>query len=389
MGIIFWQRTSLTGTDNRHQFNSTLACLRAGIGPLLLLLAAAGGLGAARAKGEDVTALLRKVDAADQRVTYVGTKVVRYSAGPGALPTENEVKLWHQPPNKTRLEVLSPTKIAGLITIEVGDQRFHFHPWRNRWMPVPRSYKPPLEMLLRNYTVRETGAESVAGRSARVLQIRSRHPGNGQKNIWIDRSTGVVLRTEMLDEAAHCVSWWQFREIEFPASVPASLFTLPADATRPPPGADPRTAGLQKIEKPDFAVLELRSLPPGYAEVRRSAYRLHGSDSVMIRYTDGLNVILFIQQRSEPRPPEGARPGPPERRRPEGPGPDDHGQGQRFRRGPPGDVEGDVAARVNWRLGELRLTLVGGVDRELLQRMAASVSAAGASNPTSRRLTGR
>src|SRR6185369_10094976 len=95
MGIIFWRRTSPTGIDKRQQFNSTLSWLSAGIGPLLLLLAAASGLEAARPQGEDITALLRKADAADQRVTYVGTKVVRYSAGHGSLPTENEVKLWH------------------------------------------------------------------------------------------------------------------------------------------------------------------------------------------------------------------------------------------------------------------------------------------------------
>jgi sigma-E factor negative regulatory protein RseB len=389
MGIIFWRRTSPTGTDSKQQLQSTRARVGVGLGPLLLLLAAAGGLQAARPKGEDVTALLRKADTADQRVAYIGTKVVRYSAGAGQLPAENEVKLWHTPPNKTRLEVLSPANIAGLLTLEVGERRFHYHPWRKRWVPMPRPYKPPLEMLLRNYTVREAGTESIAGRSARVLQIRSRHPGNSQKNIWIDRGTGVVLRTEILDEAGHCVSWWQFREIEFPPAVPASLFSVPVDAAAPAPGADPRAVELQRIEKPSFFVLELRSLPPGYTEVRRSAYRSRGADSVVIRYTDGLNVILFVQQRSTPRPSQGGRTGSPERRRPEGRGADDHGSGSRFRRGPAVDVEGEVAAHVSWRLGDLRLTLVGGVDRELLQRMAASVGASGSSSPITRRVTGR
>jgi outer membrane lipoprotein-sorting protein len=387
MGIIFWRRTSPTGTDKRQQFNSTLSWLSAGIGSLLLLLAAASGLEAAPPKGEDVTALLRKSDTADRRVTYVGTKVVRYPAGVGSPPTENEVKLWHEPPNKTRLEVLSPAKLAGLITIEVGDKRFHFHPWRNRWIWVPRSYKPPLKMLLHNYTVRESGTETIAGRSARVVQIRSRHPGNGQKNLWIDRYTGVVLRAEMLDESAHVVSSWQFREIEFPTTIPAAMFTLPADAMRTPPGADPRPAELQKIDKPDFTILEIRSLPPGYTEVRRAAYHAFGSDSVVIRYTDGLNVILFVQQHSDPRPPD--RPWPQERRRPEGSRSEDSRQGPRFRRGSPVDGEGDIAARVSWRLGDLRLTLVGGVDRELLQRMAASAGTPGANSPTSRRVSGR
>jgi len=389
MGIIFWRRTSPTGTDRRPQRHSTRTRVVAGLGPLLLFLAAAGGLQAARAKSEDVTALLRKADGADQHVTYVGTKVVRYSAGPGQLPAENEVKLWHAPPNKSRLEVLSPTNIAGLLTVEVGEQRFHYHPWRSRWVRMPRPYKPPLEMLLRNYTVRDAGTETIAGRSARVLQIRSRHPGNSQKNIWIDRRNGVVLRTEMLDEAGHCVSWWQFREIEFPAAVPASLFTVPADLMAAPPGAEPRAFDLQRVDKPSFLALELRSLPPGYTEVRRTAFRSHGGDSVVIRYTDGLNVILFVQQRSAPGLPQGGRPEPPERRRPDGPGAGDRGPGSRFRRGPSVDVEGDVAAHVSWRLGDLRLTLVGGVDRDLLQRMAASVGTPGSGTPLGRRVTGR
>jgi outer membrane lipoprotein-sorting protein len=361
----------------------------AGAWPLLLLVAATGGLEAGQPRGDDATALLRKSDRADQRVTYVGTKVVRYSAGPGSLPTENEVKVWHEPPNKTRLEVLSPANIAGLLTVEVGDRRFHYQPWRAHWVSMPRPYKPPLELLFRNYTVHEIAPEKIAGRSARVLQIRARHPGNAQKNIWIDRQTGVVLRAEFLDETEHLKSWWQFKEIDFPTAVTPTLFTLPAEATQPGVGLNGPAAGLQRIDRPSFAVLEPRSLPAGYTEVRRSAFRSHGSDSVVIRYTDGLNVILFVQQRLDDRPPDNARPGPPDRRRPDGPGPDGRGPGSRYRRGPPGDVDGEIAARVSWRQGDMRVTLVGGVTREMLQRMSASVGPQGLTNSTNRRLTDR
>jgi outer membrane lipoprotein-sorting protein len=284
---------------------------------LLVLLAGSGQL-ASDPWQRDAAALLRRAEKAEQRVAYVGTRVVHPPEPRGGDPVEHEVRVYHAPPDKTRLEVLPPTRIAGLITVDVGERRFHYYPWWNRWDSLPRPYKPPLELLLRNYSVREAGMETIAGRSARVVHIRPRHPGNRQKNVWVDRHTGVILKSELLDENGRRLSWWAFREISFPHVVSSAHFTPPAPAVTAAGGGEASAPRFQRIQKPCFSIVELRALPPGYTEVRRTYYRSRNSDSALIRYSDGLHVIHFVQQhpRSGEREHEGARAGEDGRQRP-------------------------------------------------------------------------
>jgi outer membrane lipoprotein-sorting protein len=353
---------------------------------LVILVATASGLGAAPRRQRDPGWFLRWSDRSEQRVSYVGTKTVHTYANGGAPAREHEVRVWHAPPDKTRIEVLPPGgRIAGLVTVEVGDQRYHYRPWEKRWIALPRPYyRPPRDLLLRNYTVREAGIETIAGRRARVLHIRSRHPGNSQKNLWIDGQKGIVLKAEVLNSTGRAVSGWEFREIDFPRSVPDEMFAGPSV---PQEGGEPPTlhpTSFQRLEKPGFPIVELGYLPPGYVEVRRATYRTRGREHMVIRYTDGLNMIVFIQQPADPRRQDGDAGERRDRRPPARDEQRDEPRGRRDRNSPPSDSDGMAVSQMSWRHGSLRLTLVGGVDRRLLERMAGSLTATGAASPLAR-----
>jgi hypothetical protein len=121
----------------------------------------------------------------------------------------------------------------------------------------------------------------------------------------------------------------------------------------------------------------MRYLPPGFVELHRTAFRYRGTECVMVRYTDGLNSIYFLQERTEAHTPqrEGPRPG---RRQDRNPGDE---PGNRTPRYPitRSDDESAVSSRYTWKYGLLRLTLRGGVDRQQMEKMAASVGPEAAS----------
>jgi outer membrane lipoprotein-sorting protein len=352
--------------------------------PLLFLLAVCGLHRPPPAQGAPAS-ILRNAATAERHVAYVGIKVVRVYSPEGVCVSGDQlVQVWHGPPDKTRIEVLPPAKPAGFITVEIGDHQSYYLPWRKQWITPPvRTYKPPIDVLLKNYSVREVASERVAGRRTRVLQIRPRSAESRRVNAWIDRQTGLTLKRELLDSNGKVISSWQFREINFPRILPATLFSGP-DSGPPPELRAEGSRSFVQIQKPGFSPLWPHYLPAGFVETRRSVFRRDSAESVMTWYTDGLSVIMFVQQR---------------RSGGEGSGPQHDAWRERepnrerteagHHRGPPLSRGEEVAARMSWKVGDLRLTLVGGVEPRQLQLIADSMAPGSFVAPESRVTRGR
>jgi outer membrane lipoprotein-sorting protein len=330
--------------------------------------------------GSDPAALLQASESADQRISYAGTKVVRvYRPGETTPVVERVVKVWHRSPDLTRMEFVSPAESMGKVALENGEGLWVFHPRRQTWRAMPwRSPRPRPSLLLRNYQVQVLRREHVAGRPVITLRVSSRYPGNPSKIVWVDTRTKIPLRQELYDAAGQRVGSAEFREISYEASLPANLFTVPAEARKQAADRLARLGSMMGAPSPvnDDAVTEPRYVPPGYMLVRKLAFRRPGLEFTHLRYTDGLNTISLFQERRF-GPPDGAPPG--------GRGPsaasarDDH-DGPRHRHGgPDGRVEsGDwqqlsSAQRLTWTWGDTRYTLVGSISAAELRRMADSV----------------
>jgi outer membrane lipoprotein-sorting protein len=337
--------------------------------------------GGARHAGSDPAALLQASESADQRVSYAGTKVLRvYRPGELTVLMERVVRVWHRSPDLTRIETVLPAESLGKIAVENGDGLWLFHPRHQAWRSMPwRSPRPRTSLLLRNYEVQVLRKDRVAGRPVVTLRVRSRYPGNPSKIVWVDAKTKVPLRQELFDASGQRVGSVEFREITFEASMPANLFTVPAEARIE------RGGPMGDMPKPLIGapVTEPRYVPPGYLLVRKLSFRRPGMDFVHLRYTDGLNTISLFQERRSglgaegPCPPEGARRNfsppqadrstPPRHRR----GPD--GPGGRLD-GPGGDWQQlSCGQRVTWTWGDTRYTLVGNISAPELRRMADSI----------------
>lgn len=330
------------------------------------------GGGWAADAARDPAALVVSSETAERRVSYSGTKVIRvYRPEDGSVAMERVVKVWHRSPQQTRVEIVTPAESLGMVMVENGEGLFIFHPRRQSWRRMPwRAPESRPQLLLRNYQPQFLRRDRVAGRPAVVLKLSSRNPGNPSKTVWIDTQTKLALRHEVYDPEGRRVSSSEFREISFEPSLPANLFSVPAEARVERPrreggGVPPWL--LERQGTPASSIEPPRYVPPGYELVHRFSMRRDDREFAHLRYTDGLNTISLFVERS----PEVAacaeqerRPAGRERRR----------GGPWGRPGPPRDVQsGEHGNSLTLTRGDTRYTLVGNISVKELQRMADSI----------------
>ncbi|MEP6526144.1 MAG: sigma-E factor regulatory protein RseB domain-containing protein [Nocardioidaceae bacterium] len=231
----------------------------------------------ARAGGEAAAvAFLRLAVAAPDSVSYFGTRVV-FAASPGGASTVL-VDVRHVYGQGTRMTVRGGAS-DGSNAMFLGDQGAGsqgLHPNQ-------------LSLLVDNFDLRVEGPGDIAGRKAVV--VSADHPGVASAKFWIDRATGLLLRTEVYGADGRLWRASAFVRV----SIHPHLFMQHL-----PP----------IVQVPDAVALSRRSLPSlrqdGYRcpAHLRSGFALTDIDrvheptpAVHMTYTDGLSVISVFEQR--------------------------------------------------------------------------------------------
>lgn len=311
--------------------------------------------------GVTVEQVARHAILAPQIVDYEGTKVMHMLRG--QLMETVTVSEAHKRPNRTRLEFLSPEGLAGRLIIDDGNQTWQYEPRLNIVIQGP-SLAPPLgveaDRLIERYQISLLGVEEVIGRQTAVLSMTPRG-GRGARRLWIDRLTGVALRTEEIDPDEGVVARTAFTRISYGLNFPGAMFRprIPAGARvlTPTELSGPLVA-LPVLERTvGFRVQAPQTLPGGF--VLAGGEPVHGGPVVAahVRYTDGARQLsLFLAP--------AARMGPP-------------GRGDLVAAlGPQARTIGWGTTRlVQWELRGTRLTLVGPLPVKDMIQIATAISA--------------
>ncbi|MBM3469788.1 MAG: hypothetical protein FJX73_03235 [Armatimonadetes bacterium] len=258
--------------------------------------------------GVTLQEVARHAAIASQIVDYEGTKVLSVLRGE-AMETVTLIET-RKRPGRTRLEFLSPEGVAGRLVVDDGLQTWHYEPRLHTVFQGP-SLAPPTDAppvgWLSEYHLRLLGVEDVIGRRTAVLSLRPRS-GQGERRLWIDRTTGVALRAEERDPSDGPVMVAYFTRISFGLNVPSALFHM-----RPPAGARIIGQGgpvgpllaLPDLERAvGFALSVPRTLPGGYS-LRGGTPVRHGPLlTASLDYSDGSrSLVLFVVPAGRARPP--------------------------------------------------------------------------------------
>lgn len=312
--------------------------------------------------GVSVEQVARHAMLAPQIVDYEGTKVLSILRGQSMeTVTVSEA---HKRPNRMRLEFLSPEGVAGRVVVDDGSQTWHYEPRLHMVIQGPSLAAPlnmPSDTWLELHVVTLLGVEEVIGRPTIVLSLKPRQ-GRGERRLWIDRTTGVALRTEERDPDDGLVATTYFTRISYALNFPDAMFRprFPAGApvVAPSEPARPLTAlpALQKAV--GFRIDVPERLPGGFVLIGGQPVAGGPLVAAHLHYADGPRAVaLFVAP--------AARLGPP-------------GRGQEVAAlGSQARAIGWGATRlVQWEARGMRLTLIGHLPLADLVAIAAAISKA-------------
>jgi outer membrane lipoprotein-sorting protein len=267
---------------------------------VLLALAAASPDLAAPAPPLPAPRILQMALDAPRLIDYEGTKVITALRG-GRMETITVAES-HKRPDGMRLEYLSPEDLAGRLIVDNGTLSWHYEPALNMVFQGPSFAGPALDrdltLLQRNYRIAFLGTEEVIGRQAYVIALDPLK-GGVRRQLWVDRATGTVLRSEERDASRGVILSAYFSRVSFSLNLPEASFKF-----RTPAGA--RVVSLFATESGSlspaalqgrvrFPVLIPPVLPEGYTFRGGAMSRFGGLESVYLRYSNGDNLISFFE----------------------------------------------------------------------------------------------
>lgn len=256
----------------------------------IVLAAAAATVVVANLRGADPWAeMLRAVEEAPARHDYRGTLVLTTI---------------HREAFETRIHVTHRSSAPDVFILDGwrrgdGEWKSPSLPFDERKpMKLPhrrRIYRAVLdgELAARNHAVLELPRETVAGREARVLDLRPRVAGRPAYTLWIDAALGIALGLESRDAEGNLITRWKFETFEPGAAASA-------------PAPDDRMELQTVLANKPYSLWVPAAPPEGYEFHGARVHAREDRTSVTLAYTDGMNVISVIQRNptGEPWKPE-------------------------------------------------------------------------------------
>jgi outer membrane lipoprotein-sorting protein len=241
--------------------------------------------------GANAVDVLRKAEVSDKYVSYRGIKVAIVGfAGGQAIST---LKVIHLKPDKTRTEYFAPAALEGIILIQDGSESWKYLPKEHEWESVHcrgfQSCESIRQDVLRNYDVRLSGTDRVAGRPTYIVHAVPRREGESARRLWVDREYYLILGTQVENPSGAVLNSSRYTSVGInPPDISPAVFRVSGKvrtAQKPPPHVEFR------IAKPSF-------LPTGYRLVGVSCATVNDASCAHMQFSNGANTISLFQHRA-------------------------------------------------------------------------------------------
>lgn len=271
---------------------------------LLALLGFANTVWAQTESGvmQDPAPWLNRMGRAVEQLNYRGTMVHNYR---GEAEASRIVHRYSDGVVTERITALEDSgreiiRSGGEVTCIFPDQKLimveHQAQFEQDSSPVMGQLPNFMEFDDDSYEIGTLGPGRAAGRVCEVLSV---HPRDGFRygyRLWVDRSNGMLLKSQLMDGQDKVVEELLFTEISFPASIPAddvgpSLAIETYTWARPEPVLNRQI----RLDDVDWQAMEL---PPGFvlSAVRTSKATEGRGPLEHLVYSDGLaSVSVFIE----------------------------------------------------------------------------------------------
>ncbi len=268
---------------------------------ILLVMA----VGSVLAQQPDAAQRVRTAYQAESRLRLSGVMRTTTVLQTGEVSSEVAV---YRKGGMTRYEYRAP-ELGGLVLIDRGETLIRLNP-ATRTATVESVHRSPatVDLVLKNYQPSLVAREQMLGRQVDVVTLKPRRGSGPWRKMWIDRQTGLVLRTEQYNSAGKLVSRSVYLSVDWNANPEDSLFTVPAGwkQVESPVQSERHREKAELSARLGFTVREPGYVPPGFVlDGFHLVYRPNTLPSAHIRYVDGLNSISVFEHRCPPGPGRG------------------------------------------------------------------------------------
>ncbi|MBC7327708.1 hypothetical protein H5T87_06300 [bacterium] len=235
----------------------------------------------------------------ERNLQWMGQQVYTVITEKGPLHFKSIVK--YNKMGKTRVEFVSPPNFAGYVMILEKDSGVIIGP-KGRIIPFPRYLQPDsvanvhIELISKSAKVSLIGEEKISGRSARIFLIKPAFVKGGYLKVWIDKTTGIRLKTERYSPDGKLLSSISLVSLQLNPPLREKEFNLPISPIQT------QNYSLEELEK----ILRFRPLLPSYIPRGYKILHIHPliaprQKAILIHLSDGINPITIMESPSRGR----------------------------------------------------------------------------------------
>jgi sigma-E factor negative regulatory protein RseB len=166
---------------------------------------------------------------------------------------------------------------------------------------APRRFFPAMlpaqpASLLAYYDAKLGGWERVAGRPSQVLMLEPRDGYRYAYNLWLDKQTGLPLKSRLINGDGKVVSMFVFSEIQIGKMPDAQLFANDMAG---------KSVLHASLDQPARVAWQIAP-PPGFEQVQAAVRILPGKSEPVTHlvFSDGLSVLSMFVEPVDPRMPK-------------------------------------------------------------------------------------
>lgn len=270
------------------------------------------GTNAFAAASPESLQILKRIMNAEEKVAYIGTRMTVRNTSRGTIAREEIVI--HQPPEIHAVTVLSVLGNGRSLRLDRetphkssertrrdgkrGD-RSRFSLDRKRMGTLSQK---EVELLTQNYIFDATPADPIAGQNVDLVTVAPRFEARPTKHLYLARDTGVILRIEDFDPDGNLRFMSVYTQIGFEEeAIQQKLAEWRRDEKFPIEKRRRRSQPITFDEAKkvlDDKLIEPTYLPPGF-DLLEARYFKHRSDTVYLRYTDGMLTFTVFESKSK------------------------------------------------------------------------------------------
>jgi len=243
--------------------------------------------------GDDISAMLRKMAQADDVLNYQGVFILRKA------DQLMSMRVVHGVDERGVWESLEALNGESRKIVRNNDEVMSFYPERklmtisheqNRTSLHP-SLPANLDKLSQYYQIQQLDNDRIANRNTVVIDVQPNDNYRYGYRYWIDDTTGVLLKCDLLNENRSVIEQMMFTSMSYMDELPKLAFVEPSHD-----GYTMRELDQQR-SAPETAEWTVTDLPKGFVLTQSTRSDDNNADaSLHMMYSDGLaSVSVFIE----------------------------------------------------------------------------------------------